>query len=62
MAFQAWRTAEAVRRFNWTPPTSVLWVMVSEYSLSTTGKPRRAACLTASLSVRAMWVSTVGMP
>ena len=30
MAFHACRTAEAVRKFNCTPPTSVLCVMVSE--------------------------------
>jgi hypothetical protein len=62
MVFQAWRTAEAVRRFNCTPPTSVLCVMVSEYSFSTTGKPEPGRLLDRVASVRAMCVSTVGMP
>ena len=30
IAFQARRTAAALRRLSCTPPTSVLWVMVSE--------------------------------
>ena len=37
MARQAWRTAAWSHRRNWTPPTSVLCVMVSESSFSTTG-------------------------
>ena len=49
-------------RFNCTPPTSVLCVMVSEYSFSTMGKPISVACFTASASVVAICVSTVGMP
>ena len=30
MRWYAWRTAASSCRFNWTPPTSVLWVIVSE--------------------------------
>ena len=45
MARKASRTAASSARFSFTPPTSVLCVMVGEFSLSTTGNPiSRAAC------------------
>ena len=62
MRSKASRTSTSLRRLSATPPTSLLWLTSGECTLSTTGKPIRAAASTASSALAANSGIAVAMP
>ena len=62
IVFHALRTPSLSRMFSCTPPTSDLWVIVSEFSFTTTGYFIDSAVSIAFSTVSHTTVCTTGMP